>query len=78
MTDNELLKALECCETGERRCAECPLPEDERHLGCCDDIKLKAVAVIRRQRSEIKILNEMLKKAIEESGETNDKTYDLR
>ena len=51
MTDNEVIKALECCR--DSNCNECPIE------GCTDSIIRNALALIKRQKAEI----ELLKKA---------------
>ena len=53
MTDNEIIKALECC--GGSNCHECPIE------GCTDDIFGNALDLINRQKAEI----ERLKKKID-------------
>lgn len=51
MTDNEIIKALECCANG--KCGECPLFKED----CGDDIICKiALDLINRQNAEIERL----------------------
>lgn len=45
MTDNEIIKSLECC--GGSNCHECPIE------GCTDDIFGNALNLIKRQKAEI-------------------------
>ena len=44
MTDNEIIKALECCK--DNNCNECPIE------GCTDDIFGNALDLINRQKAE--------------------------
>lgn len=58
MTDNEIIKALECCIDDELGCTECPA------LGVCQQDyycpKSLALYQITRQKAEIERLNETL------------------
>ena len=61
MTDNEIIKALECCSNGEP-CANCPCQKQ------CDETDLAEIALdlINRQQAEIerlKIENQSLRSA---------------
>ena len=60
MTDNEIIKALECClpQNGKRNCDDCPYAECEK--GCADKMIKDSLDLINRQKAEI----EMLKKQI--------------
>ncbi len=55
MTDNEIVKALECC--GNDECSKCPLQD-----GVCSekDVMKNAIDLINRLQAE----NEMLKKEV--------------
>ena len=53
MTDNEIIKALECCTKGED-CTHCPLIEELPYCG--DDIMVDALNLIKRQQAEIEQL----------------------
>lgn len=71
MTDNEIIKALECCSKahGVRDCIslKCPLFDKERHLFLCihDDTDLFGISLdlINRQKAEIERLTAMLEAA---------------
>ena len=55
MTDNEIIKALECCKTPKcSNCAVCP----KRHLGteCLGDLITETLDLINRQKTEIERL----------------------
>ena len=52
MTDNEIIKALECC--GGSNCHECPIE------GCTDDIFGNALDLINRQKDKIKEFDKKL------------------
>ena len=54
MTDNEIIKALECCS--DSNCHECPIE------GCTDDIFRNALDLINRQKARIKELEERCNK----------------
>ena len=55
MTDNEIIKALECCSNGEP-CANCPYQKQ------CDETDLAEIALdlINRQQAEIERLKKIL------------------
>ena len=56
MTDNEIIKALECCARLQRRCDECP---DRHELNLCGmALKSQALKLINRQKEEIRRLKE--------------------
>lgn len=59
MTDNELIKALECCFEGTfKKCEECPLKSPEDELFHCLYLKQKlTLDLINRQKAEIERLN---------------------
>ncbi len=52
MTDNEIIKALECCCVSE--CDECPYDEQ---TACVEIMKEGALALINRQKAEVERLN---------------------
>ena len=52
MTDNEIIKALECC--GADSCNYCPFYDDE--LGCDCNLQFLALDLINRQKAEIENL----------------------
>lgn len=57
MTDNEIIKALECCTT--EICWECPFePKEQRKgtIGCCEENIKNALDLINRQKAEIEML----------------------
>lgn len=55
MTDNEIIKALGCCQVGKDKCKKCPLycvvPACSRYLA------ESALDIINRQKAEIERLN---------------------
>lgn len=53
MTDNEIVKALECCGKTSS-CDGCPLREDTKH--CTPIISINALSLINRQKAEIERL----------------------
>ena len=56
MTDNEIIKALECCICNE--CDVCPLPSCD---GCVDLLLHNALSLINRQQAEIERLGVLVK-----------------
>ena len=56
MTDNEIIKALECCkEATAVGCKKCPLYEDKGQT-CITILSHSALDLINRQKAEIKEL----------------------
>lgn len=55
MTDEQILKSLECCSTGESICFMCPLYNKTAH--CVDDLAKGTLDLINRQKAEIKGLH---------------------
>ena len=52
MTDNEIIKALECCTT--ETCWDCPFePKEQRKgtVGCCEENIKNALDLINRQQA---------------------------
>ena len=54
MTDNEIIKALECCNGDLDCCKECPAKEN--NVECGDVLKNNALKLINRQKAEIEML----------------------
>lgn len=68
MTDNEIIKALECCNFG-YECDYCP---DNNENWCVLDIKLQILDLINRQKAEIEKLkqeNEFFRKTITQNAQ---------
>lgn len=68
MSDNEIIKALECCR--DNNCHECPIK------GCTDNIFGEALDLINRQKAEIKQLETIERfaaKTIEKQSAENEK-----
>lgn len=63
MTDNEIIKALECClpQNGKRNCDDCPYAECEK--GCADKLTKDCLDLINRQNAEIEKLKTQLGKS---------------
>lgn len=61
MTDNEIIKALECC-TEDEDCAHCPLTKEIPY--CIDDTMVGALNLIKRQQAEIERLKNDKEKRI--------------
>lgn len=57
MTDNEIIKALECCDGSFDRCEECPLDNVSQDKLRCWELEKSALDLINRQKAE----NERLK-----------------
>ncbi len=59
MTDNEIIKALECCtddSNGVTRCERCPYQTTDLDY-CIDDLLEQALDLINRQQAKIERLN---------------------
>lgn len=50
MTDNEIIKALECCVNAD--CLNCPRFTEEWHNGMCDELLRYALDLINRLKAE--------------------------
>ena len=59
MTDNEIVKALECCSYDNcfMLCDECPLKND----GCVDVLIPSVLSLIKRQQAEIKVCERIVR-----------------
>ena len=71
MTDNEIIKALECC--GDADCDNCPYSGDDLLRPCNDNLVKDTINLINRQKDEIRetrrdLLNEIY--ALEHQLET--------
>lgn len=56
MTDNEIVKALECCGKNPPSCADCGYKGKCNRRDCYDYLKLDAFDLINRQKAEIEEL----------------------
>lgn len=74
MTDNEIIKALECCcfTDDENNCCTCPLSDDSGKL-CVGVLVKNALDLINRQQAEI----ERLQKGNDELGKAIAGAYEL-
>ena len=54
MTDNEIIKALECCNGWDGRCLNCPL--NREGTNCKEKLNSYALDLINRQKLEIEKL----------------------
>lgn len=62
MTDNEIIKALECCQSEDSgMCRICPFHSDT-YSGCWYELHKDALDLINRQKAEIKSLKEKAKR----------------
>ena len=71
MTDNEIIKALECC-SNYNDCDKCnfePKDNKKKTIGCCLEIMKNALDTITRQQAEIERLKECPKCVYEYDGE---------
>ena len=58
MTDNEIVKALMCCNEAQN-CTSCkfePTEYPKGTVGCCDELMKNAIDLIKRQQAEIERL----------------------
>ena len=71
MTDNEIIKALECCfnnDWNKTKCNKCPFYNGGG--GCIDELKKSTLDLINRQQAEIEKEQKIIKaKAIKEFAE---------
>ena len=59
MTDNEIIKALECCASIDNTaCVDCPTHKED--YMCAVTVKRRAISLINRQKAEIERLEELL------------------
>ena len=72
LTDNEIIKALECCNEKARGCEECPMIE--RDGSCIKFLTREALNLINRQRAEIERLQNMLAAECQHSIEFRNNT----
>ena len=56
MTDNEIIKALECCI--EMECSKCPMNYDDCEERDFDNLVKRAIPIFNRQKAEIERLRE--------------------
>ena len=63
MTDNEIIKALECYGDSYSTCAECPIKDDN---GCNEQLANYALDIIKRQQAEIEQLKFEIAKLLPE------------
>ena len=54
MTDEQIVKALECCTLSDNLCAECPLYGE---VGCVRVRNILILELVRRQQNDIEWLN---------------------
>lgn len=64
MTDNEIIKALECCCSEEVQCRNCTLPQNVKDgLECGTVIAKECLDLINRQKAENEHLQDLLVEA---------------
>lgn len=62
MTDNEIIKALECCGKPYNICVECPMPNNIKDdCRCGEHLANYALDIINRQQAEIEKIKKKLK-----------------
>lgn len=85
MTDNEIIKALECCSTYKGKCTDCPaFVKVERSN--CKQVLLGSMEIINRQKAEIELLKKLydgadacideLEYALDKVGHSNSRVDD--
>ena len=60
MTDNEIIKALECCAQPIPICKECPCYDSNVPHPCVDQLKWATLNLIDSQQAEIERLNSLV------------------
>ncbi len=79
MTDNEIIKALECCCSEEIQCRNCPLPQNVKDgLECGTVIAKECLDLINRQKAEIEDKEETIQFADNEIKKLNAEIYGLK
>ena len=71
MTDNEIIKALECCTTKGAKCSDCPAFKKVDRSDCKKYFR-GAIDIINRQQAEIERLKECPKCIYEYDGKTTE------
>lgn len=56
MTDNEIIKALECCTTSD--CINCPYCGDDLYRLCCENLMADTLGIVECDLNKIKTLKE--------------------
>ena len=74
MTDNEIIKALECCTTYGVSCTNCPAFVSTEKSKCRQALK-GAVEIINRQRAEIERLKKGWKADVIETAEIKSEAF---
>lgn len=61
MSDNEIIKALECCSKG-GLCDDCNFNDGDGSnlIGCTSELAAHALALINQQKAEIERLNNIM------------------
>lgn len=78
MTDNDIIKALECC-CKNNNCEGCPLDFLTFSSQCASELAIKSLDLITRQQAEIERLNALVKtknKLIERLDQSISYAYD--
>ena len=77
MTDNEIIKALECCAYWEsdKSCEECPA--NTYGFSCANKMAKHYLELINRQKAEIERLNKIRAKQANIIGEERGQKYEL-
>ena len=74
MTDNDIIKAMECCRgTLHNSCYDCPLKD----IAFCEDKLMEyALDLINRQKAEVEVLKKIQQKILSKQGDytTNNAT----
>lgn len=55
MTEEQIIKALECCKysVNNKDCGRCPYVECETQIGCVGELLTNTLELIKRQKEEI-------------------------
>ncbi|MBE6890003.1 MAG: hypothetical protein E7485_08325 [Ruminococcaceae bacterium] len=85
MTDNEIIKALECCSTAQN-CTPCkyePSEYEKGTVGCCNELMKNALDLIKRHQAEIEKLSKpqgvtFLANGIEIHAKDSDEYYKFK
>lgn len=79
MTDNEVVKALECCCSEEVQCRNCTLPQNVKDsLECGTVIAKECLDLINRQKAEIEFLKEQRDRYMQDATDFSIKVEQLK
>ena len=73
MTDNDIIKALECCGKNPPVCHECKYKGKCNRIDCYDYLKRDVLDLINRQKAEIESKNDLIHRQSDVISEQKEK-----